>query len=171
MDKHTPEQRRRNMQAVKNKDSQIELLLRQELWSRGLRYRKNVNRIYGKPDIVFIGKKIAVFCDSEFWHGYNWEERKKDFKSHQEFWIPKIERNMERDAEVTAKLEAEGWTVLRFWGNEIKKNVSACADLIQNVWEGSQWADMHPTSTRKVRSGYPRRSRRVLTGNLLNIFA
>ena len=133
MDKHTPEQRRRNMQAVKNKDSQIELLLRQELWSRGLRYRKNVNRIYGKPDIVFIGKKVAVFCDSEFWHGYNWEERKKDFKSHQEFWIPKIERNMERDAEVTAKLESEGWTVLRFWGNEIKKNTAQCADIIEKA--------------------------------------
>lgn len=136
--KKTKEQISYNMQQVKNKDSKIEVLLRKELWSRGLRYRKNVNRIYGKPDIVFIGKKIAVFCDSEFWHGYNWEERKKDFKSHQEFWIPKIERNMERDAEVTAKLESEGWTVLRFWGNEIKKNVSACADLIQNVWEGSQ---------------------------------
>ena len=133
MDKHTLEQRRRNMQAVKNKDSQIELLLRQELWSRGLRYRKNVNRIYGKPDIVFIGKKIAVFCDSEFWHGYNWEERKKDFKSHQEFWIPKIERNMERDAEVTAKLESEGWTILRFWGNEIKKNTAQCADIIEKA--------------------------------------
>ena len=133
MDKHTPEQRRRNMQAVKNKDSQIELLLRQELWSRGLRYRKNVNRIYGKPDIVFIGKKVAVFCDSEFWHGYNWEERKKDFKSHQEFWIPKIERNMERDAEVTAKLESDGWTVLRFWGNEIKKNTAQCADIIEKA--------------------------------------
>ena len=133
MDKHTPEQRRKNMQAVKNKDSQIELLLRQELWSRGLRYRKNVNRIYGKPDIVFIGKKVAVFCDSEFWHGYDWEERKKDFKSHQEFWIPKIERNMERDAEVTAKLESEGWTVIRFWGNEIKKNTAQCADIIEKA--------------------------------------
>ena len=133
MDKHTPEQRRKNMQAVKNKDSQIELLLRKELWSRGLRYRKNVNRIYGKPDIVFIGKKIAVFCDSEFWHGYNWEERKKDFKSHQEFWIPKIERNMERDAEVTAHLESEGWTVIRFWGNEIKKNTAQCADIIEKA--------------------------------------
>ena len=133
MDKHTPEQRRKNMQAVKNKDSQIELLLRKELWSRGLRYRKNVNRIYGKPDIVFIGRKIAVFCDSEFWHGYNWEERKKDFKSHQEFWIPKIERNMERDAEVTAKLESEGWTVIRFWGNEIKKNTAQCADIIEKA--------------------------------------
>ena len=133
MDKHTPEQRRKNMQAVKNKDSQIELLLRNELWTRGLRYRKNVNRIYGKPDIVFIGKKVAVFCDSEFWHGYNWEERKKDFKSHQEFWIPKIERNMERDAEVTARLESEGWTVIRFWGNEIKKNTAQCADIIEQA--------------------------------------
>ena len=135
MDKHTPEQRRKNMQAVKNKDSQIELLLRRELWSRGLRYRKNVNRIYGKPDIVFIGKKIAIFCDSEFWHGYNWEERKKDFKSHQEFWIPKIERNMERDAEVTAKLESEGWTVIRFWGNEIKKNTAQGANIIESVFK------------------------------------
>ena len=103
----TKEQISFNMQQVKNKDSKIEILLRKELWSRGLRYRKNVNRIYGKPDIVFIGKKVAVFCDSEFWHGYNWEERKNDFKSHQEFWIPKIERNMERDAEVTARLESE----------------------------------------------------------------
>ena len=135
MDKHTPEQRRKNMQAVKNKDSQIEQLLRKELWSRGIRYRKNVNRIYGKPDIVFIGKKIAVFCDSEFWHGYNWEERKKDFKSHQEFWIPKIERNMARDVEVTARLESEGWTVIRFWGKEIKKNAVGCADIIEAAYK------------------------------------
>ena len=129
----TKEQISFNMQQVKNKDSKIEVLLRKELWSRGLRYRKNVNRIYGKPDIVFIGKKVAVFCDSEFWHGYNWEERKKDFKSHQEFWIPKIERNMERDAEVTARLESEGWTVIRFWGNEIKKNTAQCADIIEKA--------------------------------------
>ena len=129
----TKEQISYNMQQVKNKDSKIEVLLRKELWSRGLRYRKNVNRIYGKPDIVFIGKKIAVFCDSEFWHGYNWDERKKDFKSHQEFWIPKLKRNMERDAEVTAKLESEGWTVIRFWGNEIKKNTAQCADIIEKA--------------------------------------
>ena len=133
MDKHTPEQRRKNMQAVKNKDSQIELLLRKELWNRGIRYRKNSTKIFGKPDIVFIRKKIAVFCDSEFWHGYNWEERKKDFKSHQEFWIPKIERNIERDKEVNVKLESEGWIVLRFWGNEIKKNTAQCADIIEKA--------------------------------------
>ena len=134
----TPEQISYNMRQVKNKDSAIELALRKELWSRGLRYRKNVKTVYGKPDIAFIGKKIAVFCDSEFWHGYDWEERKKDFKSHQEFWIPKIERNMERDREVTAKLEAEGWTVLRFWGKQIKKNLSVCADIIQKAWEDSK---------------------------------
>lgn len=124
MDNHTVEQRRRNMQAVKNKDSKIEIALRKELWSRGLRYQKNVTSIFGKPDLVFKGKKVAVFCDSEFWHGYNWEERKKDFKSHQEFWIPKIERNMERDKEVTEELQKQGWTVLRFWGKEIKKNAA-----------------------------------------------
>lgn len=129
----TKEQISLNMKAVKNKDSQIELSLRKELWGRGLRYRKNSNKVFGHPDIVFLGKKVAVFCDSEFWHGYNWEERKKDFKSHQEFWIPKIERNIERDAEVTAKLQEDGWTVLRFWGKDINKNTALCADIIEKA--------------------------------------
>ena len=131
--KKSKEQISYNMKRVKNKNSQIELLLRGELWKRGLRYRKNVKSIFGKPDIAFIGKKIAVFCDSEFWHGYNWEERKKDFKSNQEFWIPKIERNMERDKDVTEKLEADGWKVLRFWGNDIKSDTSKCADIIERA--------------------------------------
>ena len=129
--KKTKEQIRYNMQQVKNKDSEIELMLRKELWSRGLRYRKNVTKIVGKPDIVFIGKKVAVFCDSEFWHGYNWEERKEDIKTRREFWIPKIERNIQRDIEVNKQLSEEGWTVLRFWGRDIKKNCSECADKIQ----------------------------------------
>ena len=136
--KKTAEQISHNMRQVKNKDSAIELALRKELWSRGLRYRKNVKLIYGKPDIAFIGKKIAVFCDSEFWHGYDWENRKKDFKSNQEFWIPKIERNIQRDIEVNEKLQNEGWTVLRFWGKEIKKDVSGCADIIQKAWEDAK---------------------------------
>ena len=108
MDRHTPEQRRKNMQAVKNKDSKIEVLLRKELWNRGLRYRKNFSKVFGKPDIVFIGKKVAVFCDSEFWHGYDWEHKKEEIKSRRDFWIPKIERNMQRDIEVTEKLTADG---------------------------------------------------------------
>ena len=101
-----------------------------------MRYQKNATSIFGKPDLVFKGKKVAVFCDSEFWHGYNWEERKKDFKSHQEFWIPKIERNMQRDIEVTEELQKQGWKVLRFWGKEIKKNVSDCADIIEQAVRG-----------------------------------
>ena len=74
-----------------------------------------------------------MFCDSEFWHGHNWKERKSDFKSNQEFWIPKIERNMLRDIEVTKKLEADGWTVLRFWGHDIKNNLQQCADIIESA--------------------------------------
>ncbi len=126
----TVEQISFNMKHVKSKDSEIELLLRCELWKRGLHYRKNVKTIIGKPDIAFIGKKVAVFCDSEFWHGYDWYQKKTEIKSRREFWIPKIEKNMERDKEVNAKLEAEGWIVLRFWGKDIKKNVEACANLI-----------------------------------------
>ena len=132
MDNHTPEQRKKNMQAIRNKDSAIEILLRKELWSRGIRYRKNVKSVFGHPDIAFIGKKIAVFCDSEFWHGYDWEKAQNSIKTRREFWIPKIERNMQRDKEVTEKLESDGWIVIRFWGNDIIKNVGACADTIEN---------------------------------------
>mgnify|MGYP005791905695 FL=1 len=129
----TPEQRHKNMQAIKNKDSEIELLLRKELWKRGLRYRKNVKKVFGHPDIAFIGKKIAVFCDSEFWHGYDWEHRKNDIKSRRDFWIPKIERNMQRDIEVNDVLKSDGWIVLRFWGKEIKKDACKCADIIETA--------------------------------------
>ena len=123
------------MQRVKNKDSEIELSLRKALWGLGLQYRKNVKSVFGHPDIAFIGKKIAVFCDSEFWHGYDWERRKNDFKVRQDFWLPKIERNMERDREVNEKLKAEGWIVIRFWGKEIKSDVNACAEKIKKAVE------------------------------------
>lgn len=135
MDRHTPEQRHKNMQAVKNKDSEIEILLRRALWKRGVRYRKNVKSIFGHPDIAFIGKKVVVFCDSEFWHGYDWEHKNAEIKSRREFWIPKIERNIERDKEVNKYLEEQGWTVIRFWGKEIKKDAEACADLIVRILE------------------------------------
>ena len=133
MDRLSPEQRRKNMQAVKNKDSSIEIMLRKELWLRGLRYRKNYTKIIGKPDIVFIGKKVAVFCDSEFWHGYDWEHKKEAIKSNRDFWIPKIEKNIQRDIEVTQALTDDGWIVLRFWGNQIKKQLSECADKIEKA--------------------------------------
>ena len=133
MDRLTPEQRRKNMRHVRNKDSQIELKLRRALWHAGFRYRKNLRSVFGCPDIVFLRLKIAVFCDSEFWHGCDWENRKHDFKSRQEFWIPKIERNMARDREVNEHLAAEGWTVLRFFGKQIKKNVDDCVQVVAEV--------------------------------------
>lgn len=133
LDNHTTEQRRKNMRAIKNKGSKIEIMLQKELWHRGLRYRKNAKSVYGKPDIVFIGKKVAVFCDSEFFHGYDWENKNKEIKTNRDFWIPKIEKNIARDQEVTERLMSEGWTVLRFWGNDIKKNLLDCADMIEEA--------------------------------------
>ncbi len=138
MGKKTQEQISYNMKQVKSKDTKIELALRKELWDRGLRYRKNVKSVIGHPDIAFIGKKIAVFVDSEFWHGFDWEHRKADFKSNQDFWLPKIERNRQRDIEVNEALAQQGWTVLRFWGKEIKKDVAACADIIESVVRNEQ---------------------------------
>ncbi len=136
--KKTQEQISYNMKHVKNKDSEIEILLRRELWRRGLRYRKNTNKVFGHPDIAFMGKKIAVFCDSEFWHGYNWNEKQREIKSNRDFWIKKIERNMKRDTEVNTELENEGWIVLRFWGKEIKKNTAGCADIIEKAVRKSE---------------------------------
>lgn len=123
-----------SMARVKSKGSVIEKTLQRELWNRGLRYIKNDSKITGKPDICFRGAKIAVFCDSEFWHGFDWEHRKEDFRTNKEFWISKIERNMERDKEVNIALESEGWMVLRYWGNDIKKDTVAIADEIEKKY-------------------------------------
>lgn len=134
--KKTADQIHYNMSRIRCKDTKIEIMLRKELWSRGLRYRKNVKTLEGKPDIVFMGPKVAVFCDSEFWHGFDWEHRKGDFDTNREFWIAKIERNMQRDLEVNHILEEQGWEVLRFWGKEIQKNITQCADIIEKEVRG-----------------------------------
>lgn len=131
VDKLTPEQRKKNMQAIKNKGSEIERILQEALIKKGYSFTANDSSVFGKPDIVFREKKIAVFCDSEYWHGWNWEVKKFEIKSNQDFWIAKIERNMERDKEVNEYLQNEGWTVLRFWGKEIKKNTEECIEIIK----------------------------------------
>lgn len=133
MDRHTPEQRRRNMQAVKNKDSKIEITLRKALWRKGIRYRKNYNKVIGKPDIALVGKKVAVFCDSEFWHGKDWEEKKHNVRSNRRFWINKIEGNIKRDKAVNKLLTVKGWKVLRFWGKEILEDTESCVEKIETV--------------------------------------
>ena len=126
----TPEQRRKNMQAIRSKDTSIELRLRKALWERGIRYRKNYKELIGKPDIAITKYRIAIFCDSDYWHGYDWENRNQRIKSNREYWIPKIERNMARDQEVNEALERDGWTVLRFWEWQIKKQLDICVDEI-----------------------------------------
>lgn len=138
MDDLTPEQRRKNMQAIKSKDTTIELALRKALWHKGIRYRKNFKGLPGKPDIAITKYKIAVFCDSDYWHGYDWENRNQRIKSNRDYWVPKIERNMQRDKEVTEALEKAGWKVLRFWEFQIRKELENCIEAVCAAVEEAQ---------------------------------
>lgn len=134
----TPEQRRKNMRHIKASDTEIEVLLRKALWAKGYRYRKNYKKLPGKPDIALTKYKIAIFCDSEFFHGKDWEVLKPRLKrsNNSQFWINKIARNRERDEEVNKQLLFLGWTVIRFWGNDIKKYTDECIKIIEeNIFE------------------------------------
>ena len=118
------------MSRIRGKDTSIEVKLRKALYERGCRYRCNSKYIYGHPDISFKGVKVVVFCDSEFWHGKDFEETEKKILSNREYWIPKIKRNIERDNEVNEKLTQEGYLIFRFWGGEIEKNLGKCVTKI-----------------------------------------
>jgi DNA mismatch endonuclease Vsr len=138
MDVLTREQRSKNMQAIRSKNTRIEVVLRKALWSRGLRYRKNNSKVFGKPDLTFKKYRIAIFVDSEYFHGKDWETNKYRIKSNRDFWWHKIESNIKRDKEVVDKLTSEGWKVLRFWGQEIDKNLGNCIteiekEIIKNI--------------------------------------
>lgn len=131
MDVLTPDQRRRNMQAIKNKGTKDEVLLAKALWNRGYRYRKNNPKVYGKPDLTITRYRLAIFVDSEFFHGKDWNKEKYRIKTNRKFWWTKIERNIERDAIVNKTLVETGWKVLRFWSSEIRKNLANCVTLIE----------------------------------------
>lgn len=135
MDILTKEQRKKNMQHIKAKDTKIEIILRKALWKKGYRYRKNYNKLLGKPDIVLPKYNIVIFCDGEFFHGKDWELLKNKLKKRNngEFWIKKISRNRERDDEINKRLSFEGWTVLRFWGEDIKKHTDECVKIIEET--------------------------------------
>lgn len=134
-DNLTPEQRKKNMQHIKSKDTKIEVKLRKALWEKGLRYRKNYDVLPGKPDIALTKYKIAIFCDSEFFHAKDWEVLKPKLKrtKNSEYWLKKISRNMERDEEVNKQLLFMGWTVIRFWGKDILKNTDECMKVIEET--------------------------------------
>ena len=144
MDVLTPEQRRKNMQRIKSRDTAIEVALRKALWEKGYRYRKNYKNLPGKPDIVLIKYKIVIFCDSEFFHGKDWEIKKPKLlnSKNSEYWISKIERNMERARENERQLLFLGWTIIRFWGREILKNTDECMKVIEETIFENQMADM-----------------------------
>lgn len=135
MDRLTEEQRHRNMKNIKNKDTGIEVTLRKALWSKGYRYRKNDKKLPGKPDIVLSKYKIAIFCDSEFFHGKDWEVLKPQLErgKNAEFWIKKISGNQQRDEEVNKQLQYLGWTVIRFWGKDIMKRTNECIQVIEET--------------------------------------
>lgn len=130
---YTTKPRSRLMSKIKGKETLPEILLRKALWKNGLRFRKNYKLLPGNPDILIKKYAIVIFVDGEFWHGNNWEEKKKRIKSNRKFWIPKIERNMQRDKEISQKLKSMGFTVIRFWEQEVKKDLEKCvAIIVQN---------------------------------------
>lgn len=135
MDRLTKEQRHKNMSNIKNKDTGIEVKLRKALWKKGYRYRKNYKKLPGKPDIVLPKYKLVVFCDSEFFHGKDWEDLHEQLKrgNNAEFWIKKISQNRIRDEEINKQLKFMGWTVIRFWGKDIKKDVEQCVKVIEET--------------------------------------
>ena len=131
MDVHNPEQRSKNMSAIRSTNTKAEMRLAKALWHLGYRYRKNNRTVFGKPDLTFKKLKIAIFVDSEFFHGKDWETQKDRIKSNIEYWHKKIARNIQRDIEVNNYLESHNWKVIRFWSREIEKKLEDCIGVIQ----------------------------------------
>lgn len=131
----TKEQCRKNMQHIKSSDTEIEVLLRKALWGKGYHYRKNYKNLPGKPDIALTKYKIAIFCDGEFFHGKDWEvlRPRLEKSNNSEYWISKISKNRKRDDEINKKLLFMGWTVIRFWGKDIKNNTDECIKVIEEA--------------------------------------
>ncbi len=120
------------MKAIKSKNTKMEVKLAKALWAKGYRYRKHNINVFGKPDLTFKRYKIAIFVDSEFFHGKNWESEKYRIKSNRDFWWNKIEGNIARDKLVNSTLVDKGWIILRFWTKEIKKELEICIAKIED---------------------------------------
>ncbi|MCL2227557.1 MAG: very short patch repair endonuclease [Oscillospiraceae bacterium] len=129
----TDPKRKFTMSRIKSKDTSIELSLRKALWRAGVRYRKNYSELPGSPDIAITKHKVVVFCDGEFWHGKDWEQKKSGIKSNRDYWVEKIERNIQRDNDVNRRLHYDGWTILRFWGKDIQGDVEGCVEEIRDA--------------------------------------
>lgn len=130
-----------NMSRIRGKDTKIEMILRHALYHEGIRYHKNVKALPGTPDIVLVRYKIAIFCDGDFFHGYDFARIQANLKKNKDFWISKIRRNQERDLSIDNELSQMGYHVLRFWEHEIKKSLPQVLDQI--------YMEMHLIDTQK----------------------
>ena len=141
-DKFTKEKRSWIMSRIRSHDTKLETaflkLLSSKLYPKGYRYRKHYSRLPGKPDVVFVKQKIAVFLDGDFWHGYNLKRLGK--KVPKEYWLPKIERNICRDKKINVQLRKSGWKVLRFWEHQIKKSPQSAIDKIEKFLKSNNYA-------------------------------
>lgn len=127
---YTTTKKSKQMAKIRGKNTKPELTFRRALYQYGVRYRVNSAKLPGKPDLSNISKRFVVFIDGEFWHGYNWEEKKSKIKTNRGFWIPKIERNMQRDREVTEVLQQMGFKVFRFWSHQVKNHLGQCVNQV-----------------------------------------
>lgn len=134
---YTTKQRSELMAKIKSQNTKPELKLKKALWNLGFRYRKNLKKLPGSPDIVYTKHKLAIFVDGEFWHGYNWAEKKTKIKTNRDFWIPKIERNIQRDTQNNQLLTEAGWYVIRFWEHELKKDFEDCLNRVISYLQDS----------------------------------
>ena len=129
----TDEATSKRMSNVKLKKGTAEILLAKELWHKGFRYRLNDKSLSGSPDIAILRYNIAIFVDGEFWHGYDWDNKKPKLKRNREYWIEKIEENMARDTRVDKELLAKGWVPIHFWTKEVLKETASCIKVVQEI--------------------------------------
>jgi DNA mismatch endonuclease (patch repair protein) len=121
------------MRKIKSSKTSPEILLQKLLRSKGIKFKKYFSSLPGKPDISILSKKVAIFVDGEFWHGYQWQEKKRKIRTNRAYWLPKIEKNILRDKQNNKKLKKEGWKVLRFWQQQIIKDPQKCLTKIKKT--------------------------------------
>ena len=131
-DKFDKKTRSAIMSHIRHKNTSLEVNFRKLLWEKGLgRYRIYYN-LPGKPDIVYVSKKIVIFLDGDFWHGYNWKKLGKI--PPKKYWQEKIQKNIDRSKRYNRQLKKDGWTVLRFWEHDVKKNPDKCIKKVKEAW-------------------------------------
>lgn len=125
----------RTLASVDSEDTEPERLLQASVAELGLEFESHRSDLPGSPDLVFPDARVAVFCDGDFWHGRNWEERRERLKrgANSEYWIEKIQSNRERDVRQTKELEDAGWQVLRVWEGDIKEDPNQAAEQVMSV--------------------------------------